>query len=79
MEKLKKIREKKGLSQNKLAEFSGINVRILQNYEQGVRNLDGAKLVTLLQLCKALDCKLSDIISDAQTLKLLKEVYPNDT
>ena len=74
---LKQQREKAGLSQSQLADAAGISVRVLQNYEQGVRNLNGAKLLTLLRLCAALGCKLSDIISDPECLRLLREVYNN--
>lgn len=60
--KLQEIRKNKGLSQAKLAEVSGINLRTLQQYEAGTRSLDGAKLSSLLDLCEALDCKLSEIV-----------------
>lgn len=72
---LKKLRESAGLSQKQLALASGIDVRVLQNYEQGVRNLDGAKLITLLNLCKALNCKLQELVSDPITISLLDEMY----
>ena len=72
--KLKDQREKAGLSQGKLADKAGLSVRTLQDYEQGRKNLNGAKLVTLLTLCKSLNCKLSDLISDTLCLNLLKEV-----
>ena len=72
---LKEQREKAGLSQGQLAAAAGISARVLQNYEQGVRNLNGAKLATLLALCKALGCKLSALISDPECLQLLEEVY----
>ena len=49
---------------------------MLQNYEQGVRDLNGAKLLTLLKLCNALECKLADIITDEDTLEQLAE-YAN--
>ena len=55
--KLKDQREKAGLSQGKLADKAGLSVRTLQDYEQGRKNLNGAKLVTLLTLCKSLNCK----------------------
>lgn len=71
---LKNTREAAGLSQSKLAELSGVKVRVLQEYEQGRRDLNGAKLSTLLHLCKALGCGLEDIITDPETLQLLKEV-----
>ena len=72
--KLEDQREKAGLSQGKLADKAGLSVRTLQDYEQGRKNLNGAKLVTLLTLCKSLNCKLSDLISDPLCLNLLKEV-----
>ena len=74
--RLKELREKAGMSQGQLAAASGINMRVLQNYEQGVRNLNGAKLVTLLQLCTALGCTLRDIVTDPQAVELLDSMYP---
>lgn len=41
-------------------------------YEQGAKDLNGAKLATLLKLCLALDCKLGDILTDEETVKLLE-------
>lgn len=76
--KLKALREKSGMSQGKLAATTGLSVRTLQDYEQGRKNLNGAKLVTLLQLCSALGCKLSALISDPDALQLLKEVYQDE-
>lgn len=75
-ESLKALREARGLSQSQLAEAAGINTRVLQNYEQGVRDLNGAKLVTLLKLCNALECRMADIITDVETLEQLRE-YDN--
>lgn len=75
--KLKLQREKAGLSQSQLAAAADISVRVLQNYEQAIRDLDGAKLITLLKLCSALHCTLADIITDEETLRLLKEVPAN--
>ena len=76
--KLKELREKRGLSQGKLADAAGLSVRVLQNYEQGARNLNGAKLLTLLRICKALECKLEDLITEPETIDLLKEMYSQD-
>lgn len=72
--KLKERREKAGLSQSQLAAAADISVRVLQNYEQAIRDLDGAKLITLLKICLALDCTLADIISSDETIQLLKQV-----
>lgn len=69
--KLQALRLANGLSQSQLAAAAGINSRVLQNYEQGVRDLNGAKLATLLKLCLALNCKLGDILPDGETTALL--------
>lgn len=59
------------MSQSQLAKASGISVRVLQDYERGARDISGAKLATLLRLCKALECSLRDIITDPETIDLL--------
>ena len=71
-EGLQKLRKAAGLSQSQLANKAGIRVQVLQQYEQGVRDLSGAKLATLLKLCNALECRLADIVTDEETLELLK-------
>ena len=43
---LKEIRESRGMSQQDLADKSGINKRMIQAYEQGYRDINGAKLTT---------------------------------
>ena len=50
-----------------------VNVRMYQKYEQGDRDISKAQLTTLLRICKALSCKLSDIVTDAETSELLAE------
>ena len=69
---LKEIRESRGMSQQDLANKSGINKRIIQAYEQGYRKINGAKLTTLVTLCLALECHLSEIVDDSQLVKDLK-------
>ena len=71
MSKLQDIRVERSLSQSQIAEMSGVGVRVLQHYEQGFRDVNGAKLSTLLKLCLALDCRLTDILDDPETLDLL--------
>lgn len=61
------------LSQSQLATAAGINGRVLQTYEQGGRDLCGAKLATLLKICLALNCKLEDILPDGETAELLRK------
>jgi len=61
---LKEIRESRGMSQQDFADKSGINKRMIQAYEQGYRNINGAKLTTLLQMCNALNCSIDQIVTD---------------
>lgn len=76
-ERLQAVRQAAGLSQSQLAKAAGLSVRMLQNYESGLRDLNGAKLSTLLKLSLALRCKLSDIITDNETLQLLDDYSSN--
>lgn len=69
---LQRLRKEAGLSQSQLAAAAGVKVQVLQQYEQGTRDLNGAKLPTLLKICNALECRLADIITDEETLTLLK-------
>lgn len=73
MTKLKQLRSTNKLSQSELANKAEVNVRVLQHYEQGSKILDHAKLHTILKICKALNCRLEDVIENEETLKLLKE------
>lgn len=66
---LKELRTKRGLSQSQLAERSGVNLRTLQQYEQGTRNINGASLSTLVDLSKVLECKVKDILTDQELIK----------
>lgn len=71
MNKLKEMRQNAKLTQVQLAEKAGINLRVLQHYEQGSKNFDHARLDTLLKVCIALDCKLADVIKNEEYIELL--------
>ncbi len=69
--RLQQLRKTAKLSQSQLAESAGVDVRMYQNYEQGVRDISKAQLSTLLRICNTLSCKLSDIVTDQETAELL--------
>lgn len=73
---LQRLRKEASLSQSQLAKAADVKIQVLQQYERGVRDINGAKLLTLLKLCNALECNLADIITDEDTLKQLKD-YDN--
>ena len=54
-EKLQAARLAAGMSQSQLAAAAGISVRILQDYERGARDINGAKLATLLKFATPLN------------------------
>lgn len=75
MSKLKELREKKGLSQSQLAKDTRINIRTLQAYEQGQRDLAGARIDTILRLCMYLECDLQTLFEDDPYLLELLGLY----
>lgn len=62
MSNLKRIREDKNITQAKLSELSGVNLRTLQYYEQGYKDINKAQASTLYRVANALDCKIEDLL-----------------
>ena len=60
MVKIQKIRERKGLSQRRLSEISGVPQQTISAIEQGVRKNPG--ISTLQMLSKALDCTIEELL-----------------
>lgn len=63
---LKKMRQKAGFSQSKLAEFSGVPVRTIQQYEQRQKNINKAQVEYLLMLAQALCCRVEDLVEKVE-------------
>lgn len=63
MNNLKRVRTEKGMSQSDLAEASGVSVRMIQHYEQGVRDINKAEALSVLRLADALGCDVRDILA----------------
>lgn len=59
--KLKKIRNSKNLSQEKLAEITGLHRTYISSLERGNRN---PTLLTLQALSKSLDVSVSELLED---------------
>lgn len=62
MSNLKRIRADAGLSQTDLANRSGVGVRMIQHYEQGVKDINKAQAITLYQLARVLNCQIENLI-----------------
>lgn len=63
-EALKIMRESRGFTQKQLAEKTDISVRVIQNLEQGVRDINKASVETVLRLSEALGCDVYEIINE---------------
>ena len=66
MNKLKQHREAADLTQAELAKLTGISVRVIQNYEQGTRPLNGARAITVYKIAKALGCEMENLVEKEQ-------------
>lgn len=62
MTNLKRYRENKNLSQRQLSEQTGVNLRTLQDYEQGRKPLGQAAALTVLSIAKALGVTVEDLV-----------------
>ena len=60
--KLKTARQAKGLTQKQLAEASGLNLRTLQHYEQGSKDLNQAAAITVYGLAVILGVTVKDLL-----------------
>ena len=71
MTNLKRIRLANNLSQSQLAEKTGVNLRMIQNYEQGFKDINKAQAITLYKIAQVLDCMIEDLLE-------LEVKYDND-
>lgn len=62
MTKLKKVREEQGITQKQLSEKSGVNLRTIQNLEQGYKNINHASVSKVIKIAIALHCSIMDIL-----------------
>lgn len=63
---LKLFRQNAGLSQRELAELSGLSVRTIQQYEQGQKDINKAKAVSVAQLAQVLCCKIEELLEKVE-------------
>lgn len=50
------------ITQSALAERTGVNVRMIQHYEQGAKDINAAAALTVYKLAQALDCTVEDLL-----------------
>ncbi len=59
---LHQLRKLAGLTQKELAELSGVNIRTLQQYEIGAKDINHASGETINSLARALRCNFYDVM-----------------
>ena len=59
---LKKYRQDKGFTQQKLSAVSGVSYALIQKYELGFREISKATVGTVHKLAEALDCSMDALI-----------------
>jgi DNA-binding XRE family transcriptional regulator len=65
--KLQEQRKKCGYSQRELADMSSVNLRTLQQYELGSKDINKAQAQTVMALANALGCKIEDLLEPNTT------------
>lgn len=67
---LQQMRESKNLTQREFSEQSGVNLRTLQDYEQGHKKIASAKAETLFKMSTVLGCTMEELlISDSDFMQ----------
>ena len=61
-DQLARLRIYAGLTQKALAENSGVSVRMIEQYEQGKKDINKASAETVYKLSQALGCSMEDLI-----------------
>ena len=64
MTNLQKYRKAAGLTQLDLSVLSGVNLRTLQDYEQGRKPINQAAAVTVHNIAKVLGVTVEDLITE---------------
>lgn len=60
--KLQALRKKCGYSQKELSQKSGVNIRTLQQYELGTKDIGKASVQAVVSLANVLGCKAEDLL-----------------
>lgn len=59
---LKRQRKSAGLTQQKLANSSGVKLRMIQAYEQGYQDISKAEALSVIKLARVLNCHPEDLL-----------------
>lgn len=62
MSRLKTIRESNNLTRKELSDVSGVSLRMIQYYEQGIKDINKTQAITLYKLAQVLNCNIEDLL-----------------
>ena len=71
---LQERRIEMGLTQQALSEKSGVPVTVIRGFEQEVRNVNKAQIDTLVNLCFAIELRVSEVLTEETLQKKCKEI-----
>lgn len=63
-----------GMTAEQLAQESGVSISAIKKYETGEKDINNAKLPTLVAICKALNCRLTAVVSDEKLISDLLSI-----
>lgn len=72
MTRLQERRQVKNYSQIELSKIAGLNPQAIHQYETGYRKIEGCNIKALAKIAKALDCKITDLIEDQETIDIIE-------
>lgn len=74
--KLQAVRKAAGMTQQQLAEKSGVSYSLICKFESGEKNIKKAGLAAIVNLCDALGCQPQDIVTDPAVERWAEETTP---
>ena len=63
-----------GMTQTELSEKSGVPLAVIRGFEQGARSVNRAQIDTLVNLCFALELRISEVLDDQDLKVKCKEI-----
>jgi len=69
---LQKIRKAADMTQKKLADESGVSLRMIQLYEQRNKDVNKAQAITLFKIARVLGCEAADLLESDSSLYVNK-------
>ena len=66
---LKRVRSSKGFTQKSLSEATGISLRTIQHWEQGLKDFTHAAALTVYTVAKVLGVEMIDLMDIPEELK----------